>query len=164
MIALLSPRLWLAAAFAALLAVVGGQQVRIGSAQAGAAGARTELANYRAAVADTARIAQHAADARALADTNQQLKAQNDARTRETTLRTDRDGARSELDRLRVAIRATAARGDSLPGVPTVAVRADSGAIGQLLAQCGAQLVGVAGVADQAVTDVQTLRDSWPVR
>ena len=164
MIALLSPRVWLAAAFAALLIVIAGQQVRIGNAKASAAGARTELSNYRASVAETTRTAQHAADVLAGARLTQQLETSNAAKIRETALLADRDGARVALDRLRVAIRTVPAHSDSLSGIPDAAASVDGDTIGQLLAQCSAQLVDVAGVADQAVIDVQTLRESWPAR
>ena len=162
MTALLSPRIWIALAFAALLAVIGGQQLRISNAYAVSAGLRTDIAQTKAAYADAARIAQADADRLAAVRLTQQIEASNAAKLREKSLLADAAGSRDALDRLRVAIRATAARGDPVPGVPAGAGSVDGSAIGELLAQCAAQLVSVAAIADGAVTDVQTLRESWP--
>lgn len=162
MIALLSPKLWFALAFAALLAFIGVQRVQVSSAKAATANVRLNLAQVERAYADAARVAQTAADQVEAAHLKQQLKAETDANTRETGLRADAAGANDALGRLRIAIRAAAARSNPVPGNATVATGVDGGAIGELFAQCSAQLVGVASAADGAISDVETLRESWP--
>ena len=73
--------------------------------------------------------------------------------------RRDADAARSELDRLRDATRAT--RG-GVPGesASACAVRADAGA--DVLAQCGAAYQDLAAIADRLDSDRLMLREAWP--
>ena len=73
--------------------------------------------------------------------------------------RRDADAARSELDRMRDTLSAT--RG-GVPGESTAAcaVRADAGA--DVLAQCAAAYLSMAGIADRHANDARTLIEAWP--
>ena len=86
-------------------------------------------------------------------------EAQNAAQKRAQTARLDADRARSELDRLRDQL--TSARG-GVPGESPAAcaVRADAGA--DVLAQCAAAYLSMAGIADRHANDARTLIEAWP--
>ncbi len=86
-------------------------------------------------------------------------EAQNAAQKRAQTARLDADRARTELDRLRDQL--TSARG-GVPGESTTAcaVRADAGA--DVLAQCAAAYLSMAGIADRHANDARTLIEAWP--
>ncbi len=86
-------------------------------------------------------------------------EAQNAAQKRAQTARLDADRARTELDRLRDQL--TSARG-GVPGESTAAcaVRADAAA--DVLAQCGAAYLSMAGIADRHANDARTLIEAWP--
>jgi len=158
----LSLKFWVALAFSALLAVIGGQQIRVSNARAATATVRAELAQTKTQYADAARVAQAAADALARANLNQQIEASNAAKTREKSLMADAAGARNAVDRLRVAIRDTDARGDSVPGSATVAGGFDRHAAGIALADCAAKYSELADTADRATSDLASLIASWP--
>ena len=85
--------------------------------------------------------------------------AQAAAQTRAQVARRDADRARSELDRMRDTLSAT--RG-GVPGESTAAcaVRADAGA--DVLAQCAAAYLSMAGIADRHANDARTLIEAWP--
>ena len=85
--------------------------------------------------------------------------AQAAAQTRAQVARRDADRARSELDRLRDNLRSASGGvpGES-PGACTV--RAD--AAGELLAQCAAAYLSMAGIADRHANDARTLIEAWP--
>jgi len=85
--------------------------------------------------------------------------AQAAAQTRAQVARRDADRARSELDRMRDTLSAT--RG-GVPGESTAAcaVRADAGA--DILAQCAAAYLSMAGIADRHASDARTLIEAWP--
>src|SRR5690606_11227417 len=108
-----------------------------------------------------ARIAQAAADRKAGEQLTRQLEAQHAAAQREKSLRSDAAAARTELDRLRDAIR-IAARRDPVPGAATDAGDQPASTSDELLAQCGQELVDLARVADGHASDVRTLIESWP--
>ena len=85
--------------------------------------------------------------------------AQAAAQTRAQVARRDADRARTELDRLRDELAST--RG-GVPGESTAAcaVRADAGA--DVLAQCAAAYLSMAGIADRHANDARTLIEAWP--
>ena len=85
--------------------------------------------------------------------------AQAAAQTRAQVARRDADRARTELDRLRDQL--TSARG-GVPGESPAActVRADAGA--DVLAQCAAAYLSMAGIADRHANDARTLIEAWP--
>ena len=56
MTVLLSPKLWIALAFVALIAVIGGQQARISNAKAATAEVRADLADLKTTAAESARL------------------------------------------------------------------------------------------------------------
>ena len=58
MTVLLDPRVWVGLVIAFLLSMVGVQQVRVSNAKAKAESVKTEFANYRAAAAETSRLAE----------------------------------------------------------------------------------------------------------
>mgnify|MGYP001005258802 CR=1 FL=1 len=86
-------------------------------------------------------------------------EAQNAAQKRAQTARLDADRARTELDRLRDELAST--RG-GVPGESTAAcaVRAAAGA--DVLAQCAAAYLSMAGIADRHANDARTLIEAWP--
>jgi hypothetical protein len=86
-------------------------------------------------------------------------EAQNAAQKRAQTARLDADRARTELDRLRDQL--ASARG-GVPGESPAAcaVRADAGA--DVLAQCAAAYLSMAGIADRHANDARTLIEAWP--
>ena len=85
--------------------------------------------------------------------------AQAAAQTRAQVARRDADRARGELDRLRNDIRSASG---GVPGEPpgACAVRADAGA--DVLAQCAAAYLSMAGIADRHANDARTLIEAWP--
>ena len=85
------------------------------------------------------------------------LVAQNAGAARAIRLRSDLDSARTELDRLRIALR-------TLPTAdPTTGTRPDrADPARELLAACAAELVEMGGIADRINSDRQTLIDAWP--
>lgn len=151
---------WLAV-IGALLAALMFQQVRVSNARADADRARADLANYKTSVAETARIAQAAADKKKADQLTQQLEAQNAAKTREAALRGAADDLRSERDRLLNAIR-IASRRDPVPGTAAAAQDQPADPIANVLGQCTAEVQKLAGAADAHASDVQTLTESWP--
>lgn len=86
------------------------------------------------------------------------IAAQNAANTRAVALRTDRDRAYSELERLRLAL------ASSVPGTGdaagSCAVRADPAR--ELFLGCAAALVEMGGRADRHASDAQALIEAWP--
>ena len=73
--------------------------------------------------------------------------------------RRDADAARSELDRLRDATRAT--RG-GVPGESASACAERADTAGQLLGACAAEAQELARIADRHANDARTLIESWP--
>ena len=86
------------------------------------------------------------------------IAAQNAANTRAVALRTDRDRAYSELERLRDTLArpvpGTSAAADACPE------RTDPAR--ELLSECAAQLTDLAGKADRHASDAMTLQQGWP--
>lgn len=90
---------------------------------------------------------------------NQYTEALNNARARETDLRLSVDGARTELDRLRIAIKKRSA---SVAASPASAVDY-SIASSELLAECAGEYQALAGKADGHASDLKTMIEAWPV-
>lgn len=97
------------------------------------------------------------ADERAINKTYQE--ALNAARTREISLRRDRDTARAESDGLRDQAAEAARR---LAAAPTEAVREYAATVNELFADCSRSHQELAGKADGHAADVRTLMDAWP--
>ena len=90
---------------------------------------------------------------------DQYTEALNNARTRETDLRLSVDGARTELDRLRIAIKKRSA---SVASSPASAVDY-SIASAYVFGECAAELTALAGKADGHASDIRTMIEAWPV-
>jgi hypothetical protein len=153
---------WKLAAMAVLLALLGLQTVRV-------SGLHEDLAKLRQAHAeqdaDRQRIAREAEAANnrtALARFNQAQEAINAARTREISLRADADGARSELDRLRIATARRAAARSDVPSESRTAADQPAATEGIVFLECASAFTELAREADGHASDVQTLRDGWP--
>lgn len=86
------------------------------------------------------------------------IEAQNQSAARSAALRRDLDGARTELDRLRIALARTVPRANATGDA--CAVPADPAR--ELLATCATELVEMGGVADRHASDAQTLIEAWP--
>lgn len=114
---------------------------------------RLEQSNERIGAVTKAR-----ADERAVAKTYQE--ALNEARTREISVRRDRDAARAESDGLRDQAADAARR---LAAAPPAAVLEYATAINQLFADCSRSYQELAGKADGHALDVRTLTAAWPV-
>ena len=141
-----------AALLAAAIAGAGAWQVqgwRMG-------GQLTSLKASHAAAAEKAE-----ADARAAQltiDTTYQ-EALNAARTREVSLRRERDAARTESDGLREQSAAAARR---LADAPHATVLDYATTAGELLADCSRGYQELAATADGHANDVRTLIEAWP--
>ena len=85
------------------------------------------------------------------------LMAQNASSARAVRLRSDLDSSRSELDRLRIALRAMPAADPTTGACPN---RADPAR--ELLAACAAELVEMGGIADRHASDALMLQQAWP--
>lgn len=85
------------------------------------------------------------------------LVAQNAGAARAIRLRSDLDSSRTELDRLRIALRAMPTAD---PTTGTCPDRADPAR--ELLATCATELVEMGGIADRHASDAKTLTDAWP--
>jgi hypothetical protein len=122
-------------------------------------GERADHAATRTAAATAA--LQSAADA---ATTTAKLQQDKDraiqhAATRAQANRTDAVNARTELDRLRNAINASAPD----PGANTCTAPTDRASpVGELFSHCAAALTDLAATADRLNTDRLTLLDAWP--
>jgi len=92
------------------------------------------------------------------ANAEKQERAKNDAEKRAKNNAVAAAGARSELDRLRVAVAFPAS---SVIETPERAIRVGATARG-LLSDCAARYIDVAEKADRHALDVRLLLDSWP--
>lgn len=91
--------------------------------------------------------------------TDQYMEALNNARTRENEIRLAADGARSELDRLRITIKK---RSSAVAASPASAVDY-SIASADVFGECAAELTALAGKADGHTVDLKTMIEAWPV-
>ena len=89
----------------------------------------------------------------------QYMEALNNARTRENEIRLAADGARTELDRLRITIKKRSA---AVAASPASAVDY-SIASSDLLAECAGEYQALAGKADGHASDLRTMIESWPM-
>ena len=85
----------------------------------------------------------------------------NEARTREISLRRERDVARSDAERMREQT-ASDARRLADPRTPAATVLEYANAAGELLADCSRRYQEVAGAADGHASDVRTFLEAWP--
>ena len=158
MMALLSPRVWLALALAAVLALTHGFAYRSGKAKLRAAWDAEKVIQLNDQK-EAERENRNIESARA----NNVIVAQNAAVLRNRSLQADAVGARSESQRLCDALE-TAAVALRLPGDTCSASIDNAAAVGQLLAQCAAAYTDLAGKADGHANDAKTLSEAWPVR
>ena len=102
---------------------------------------------------------QHEAERKTRIIADQYTEALNNARKRETDLRLSVDGARTELDRLRITIKKRSAAVTASP-----ASAADySIASADVFGECAAELTALAGKADGHASDIRTMIEAWPV-
>ena len=85
--------------------------------------------------------------------------AQAAAQARAQAARRDADLARSELDRLRDAIRTSTG---GVPGESAAACAQRADAAGDVLGQCAAAYSDLAAIADRHASDARTLSEAWP--
>ena len=90
---------------------------------------------------------------------DQYMEALNNARTRENEIRLAADGARSELDRLRITIKKRSAAVTASPDSTVDYSIASADVFGE----CAAELTALAGKADGHVSDLRTMIEAWPV-
>ena len=148
---LLSPRVWIALILAGFLAFT-----HFSAYRAGRAAVRADFDAFKVAQAQATQKAQEEAR-KVERDRQQQAQEAIDAsKKREAVLRADATGARTALDRLRNAIRAT-----DVPSGPGNAVRGPATS-DQLLLECGTEAQRLAEAADQHASDVKTLTEAWP--
>ena len=121
-----------------------------------------QVQNWRYGAKETEREQQKLVEVRQSAATairqlDNVLRAQNAGAARAIRLRSDLDSARTDLDRLRIALR-TLPTADPTTG--TCPDRADPAR--ELLAACAAELVEMGGIADRHASDALMLQQAWP--
>lgn len=89
-------------------------------------------------------------------------QAAQDAASRVAAADRDLRRNRTELDRLRDAIRARPATACAVPDIATPASPSPVDAAGDILGECAAALTDVARAADGHASDTQQLIDAWP--
>ena len=147
------------------------------AAAIGAAGAWTVQSwRYEAQIADIQRThaqavaASQATHIAALEQAREQTivyqrqahQAAADAASRVATADRDLHRNRTELERLRDAIRARPHVACTVPDDSTPATLVPADTVGDVLAECGAALTGMARAADGHVSDAVMLHDAWP--
>ena len=154
MMALLSPKFWIALAVAAALAFAGLFLYR-----AGAAGVRVK---WDASIIEQQKFAAaQEADNRKLENKRQTnvIEAQNEQTKRTQTLQVAAAGARAESVSLRDTIAAIRAK---LPSTPADAASNAASTAANLLGECAAAYQELAGRADGHASDTLTLEQAWP--
>lgn len=111
MMALMSPKVWIALAFAGLLAIIGLQQVRVSNWRASEAAARASLASDRATYAQAAQIAEQDARAEESRRNEATRKVVSDAHIETAAAQTAADDAVRAADGLRKRVAALVATG-----------------------------------------------------
>jgi len=153
MLALMSPKLWIAVVLAVVLAFT-----HFTTYRAGRAAVRSQWDAQKLVDAETTRKALEANRAIEAERQKQAQEAIDESKKRETALRADAAASRGALERLRNAVRAASS---GVPSDPTNAVSGPATA-SELLAQCAAEYQRVGELADQHASDVKTLTDAWP--
>ena len=151
----LIPRPLLLVALLAAALFAGVQTLQLASARGDVAQAEREASRLRDAIA----VANTEAANKAAALQSQVLKAQNDAKKREATMRAAFDAAVSESDGLRGDV---AALRDQLAGASADAGAERALALGSVLAKCAAEHQKLAQRCDRHVDDLRTLTEAWP--
>ena len=118
-----------------------------------------EFGQYRNAVEQQAVEARQAALKQQAAWLQEKEDALNAAQERETKLKKDLAAAQSASRGLRDDLAALRERLSTDTGE---ACRRYVGTLSDVLAECSERYSAVAGIADQCVTDVQTLNEAWP--
>ena len=154
MMALLSPRLWLALALA--LALVG---INFVSYRAGKANVQARWNIDKLVVAEAVLRATNAARAKEQELQATVTKAQNDAQKRQKILAADAGRARDVADSVRDELTAVRA---SLPGFTRAAVDSYATAATIVFEQCSRRYSDLAAVTDGLASDRQTLIEAWP--
>ena len=85
--------------------------------------------------------------------------AETAAKTRAQAARRDADAARTELDRLRDAIRTSTG---GVPGESATACAERADTAGNVLGQCAAAYLDLAAIADRLNADRLMLQEAWP--
>lgn len=117
----------------------------------------TQLAKLHEAQAVAVQQATEQARATEQANTTKTLKALNERTEKTRALQAIVAGNRTELERLRDAANSACSAGD-----PTTPGAVANHPAGTILAECAAQLVGVAQAADGHAADAKTLFEAWP--
>lgn len=153
MLALMSPKLWLAVLLAVVLGFTHFTVYRAGRAAVRAQWDAQKLVDAKAAEKAEAQARQIESDRQ-----KQAQEAIDESKKRESVLRADAANARSALERLRNAVRTASGP------VPSSTGNASGGpsSTGQLLLECGEAYQQLAAAADQHASDVKTLTDAWP--
>ena len=118
-----------------------------------------EFGRYRGEVEQNALAAKRAAFKQQAAWLQEKEDALKAARLREDILRRDVAAAQSAARGLRDDL---AALSDRVSADSVEACQRYVGTLSDVLAECSERYSAVAGVADQCVTDVQTLNEAWP--
>ncbi|MDN8617017.1 DUF2514 family protein [Variovorax ginsengisoli] len=120
---LLSPKFWLAIAFAAVVAFAGVQTLRVAGGKADLSELRSEFADYRAAAAETARLAARAERAEEQRYQDNTRKVVDDARTETVAARAAAGRADIAAERLSGQLAAFRAAADRARADPAAAGR-----------------------------------------
>ena len=154
MIALLSPKLWLALIFAGLLAALGVGRVQLSNSRAATAGVRVELANMRSDYAQAAQVAeQQAREVEAQREAKKQKvvdEANKQTLSAKSTARAADAAAvslRGRIADLVTAIRSATANTGSSSGSPTADNSA--GMLADVLSRADARAGLLASLADE---------------
>lgn len=89
-------------------------------------------------------------------------QAADDAASRVAAADRDLRRNRTELDRLRDAIRINHSTACAMPDTSTATSPEPADTVGDILGECGAALTDMARAADGHASDVKMMRDAWP--
>lgn len=154
MLALLSPRLWLAIGLAVILAASHGFAYKSGRAAVRAQWDAEKALQLKQTLELQSQYRQKEQEhAQRLSDAQQAArKRENMLQSQLATLRVASDSLRDDLGTYR----------SQLPGASCDAVRNYSAALSDVFRECTGRLVDVASEADRAAGEIKLLRDSWP--
>jgi len=151
----LIPRWVLLMAIGAALVWGGVNGVKLSSARADVVEAERTTATLRQAIA----VANTEAAQKTAALSNAVLKATNESKIRETSLRAAAAAAASDLAGLRDDL---AAMREHLAGATRDSILKRTDAVAAVLADCSRKYQGMAEVAERHSSDVRTLIEAWP--